>query len=60
LCNKTEEFKLFRKYEGNFYTAIIFSVQQLVKPADTEVEPKLRSEDQKQVTDTTLLNLLKK
>jgi hypothetical protein len=60
LCNKTEEFKMFRKYEGNFYTAIIYSVQQLVKPADTEVEPKLRSEDQKQVTDTTLLNLLKK
>jgi hypothetical protein len=25
LCNKTEEFKLFRKYEGNFYTAIIYS-----------------------------------
>ena len=29
LCNKNEEFKLFRKYEGNFYTAIIYSVQQL-------------------------------
>jgi len=30
LCNKDEEFKLFRKYEGNFYTAIIYSVGQLV------------------------------
>lgn len=29
LCNKDEEFKLFRKYEGNFYTAIIYSVKQL-------------------------------
>lgn len=29
LCNKNEEFKLFRKYEGNFYTAIIYSVQQI-------------------------------
>ncbi|MBN2807851.1 MAG: hypothetical protein JXR22_14435 [Prolixibacteraceae bacterium] len=31
LCNKDEEFKLFRKYEGNFYTAVVYSVQQLVK-----------------------------
>lgn len=29
LCDKNEEFKLFRKYEGNFYTAIIYSFQQL-------------------------------
>lgn len=30
LCDKNEDFKLFRKYEGNFYTAIIYSVEQLV------------------------------
>jgi hypothetical protein len=30
LCNKNEDFKLFRKYEGNFYTAIVYSVQQLI------------------------------
>jgi len=30
LCEKNEDFKLFRKYEGNFYTAIIYSVKQLV------------------------------
>jgi hypothetical protein len=29
LCNRNEDFKLFRKYEGNFYTAVIYSVQQL-------------------------------
>jgi hypothetical protein len=29
LCEKNEEFKLFRKYEGNFYTAIVYSFQQL-------------------------------
>ncbi|MFC1734224.1 hypothetical protein ACFL6I_28305, partial [candidate division KSB1 bacterium] len=29
VCDKNEDFKLFRKYEGNFYTAIIYSVQQL-------------------------------
>jgi len=35
LCDKNEEFKLFRKYEGNFYTAIIYSVQQLSRPRET-------------------------
>ncbi len=30
LCSKSEDFKLFRKYEGNFYTAIVYSVQQLM------------------------------
>jgi hypothetical protein len=30
LCNKTEEFTLFRKHEGNFYAAIIYSFNQLV------------------------------
>jgi hypothetical protein len=66
LCNKTEEFKLFRKYEGNFYTAIIYSVQQLVKPANSDKDIEVKPENQKQdntkseITDTTLLNLLKK
>jgi len=32
LCEKHEEFKIFRKYEGNFYTAIVYSVEQLVSP----------------------------
>jgi len=66
LCNKTEEFKLFRKYEGNFYTAVIYSVQQLVKPANSDQDIEVKPESQKQdntkseITDTTLLNLLKK
>lgn len=29
VCNKNEAFRLFRDYEGNFYTAIIYSVKQL-------------------------------
>jgi hypothetical protein len=33
LCEKQEEFKVFRKYEGNFYTAIVYSVEQIVAPA---------------------------
>lgn len=54
LCNKTEEFKLFRTYEGNFYTAIIYSVQQLaakkeityhlINIQDTTYNPKARLE----------------
>lgn len=39
LCEKHEEFKWFRKYEGNFYTAIIYSVEQLVSPAPPAVDP---------------------
>jgi len=45
LCEKKEEFKLFRKYEGNFYTAIIYSVKQLTSKNEnleknTEVKTK--------------------
>ena len=42
LCDKNEDFKLFRKYEGNFYTAIIYSVEQLTSPdEDQKKETKL-------------------
>jgi hypothetical protein len=37
LCEKDEEFKLFRKYEGNFYTAIIYSIQQLSSKYDVKL-----------------------
>lgn len=30
LHEQNEDFKLFRKYEGNFYTAIIYSAKQLI------------------------------
>lgn len=38
MCEKNEDFKLFRKYEGNFYTAIIYSVQQLVSNKDKQAD----------------------
>jgi hypothetical protein len=66
LCNKTEDFKLFRKYEGNFYTAIVYSVQQLVKKEDSnqniEIKPLYQNQDKikSETTDTSILNLLKK
>ena len=34
LSDKNEDFKMFRKYEGNFYTAISYSVKQLLSNDD--------------------------
>jgi len=49
LSDKNEDFKLFRKYEGNFYTAIIYSVNQLISgdevPKNYKMNPSLRSID---------------
>lgn len=39
LCEKSEEFKWFRKYEGNFYTAVVYSVEQLVSPGSKVEKP---------------------
>jgi hypothetical protein len=39
LCEKHEEFKVFRKHEGNFYTAIIYSIQQLSETKPRPREP---------------------
>jgi hypothetical protein len=66
LCNKNEEFKLFRKYEGNFYTAIIYSVQQLVSKKDIDQNNEIKGPYQNQdkinseINDSSILNLLKK
>jgi Trk-type K+ transport system membrane component len=66
LANKNEEFKLFRKYEGNFYTAIIYSVQQLVSKEDKQqnedIEKPLQYQDKNntQISDTNILKILKK
>jgi hypothetical protein len=63
LCNKNEEFKLFRKYEGNFYTAVIYSVQQLVSKGDSkqhgvDTQP-YENPDNTKAEDTVILNFLK-
>ena len=49
LCEKNEEFKWFRKYEGNFYTAIVYSVEQLVSPIQ-QVEKHSLPSDRKDTT----------
>ncbi|HPR32785.1 MAG TPA: hypothetical protein PLK12_11845 [Prolixibacteraceae bacterium] len=64
LCNKQEEFKLFRKYEGNFYTAIVYSVQQLAAskenhPVAVSDLPDTRQKNiQAETNDSTVLRLL--
>ncbi|HKI77937.1 MAG TPA: hypothetical protein VKA26_05305 [Ignavibacteriaceae bacterium] len=34
LAEKTEGYNLLKKYKGNFYTAVIYSVRQLMNPVD--------------------------
>jgi len=64
LCNKNEDFKLFRKYEGNFYTAVIYSVQQLVSKDDGIKDEKSEKTTESgnstpiSTNDSTVLNLL--
>jgi hypothetical protein len=36
LGDKNEDFKLFRKYQGNFYTAVVYSFNQLFSGQETE------------------------
>lgn len=66
LCDKNEDFKLFRKYEGNFYTAIVYSVQQLVSKQDINKNEEIKGpyqnpdKNNSEMTDTSILNLLKK
>ena len=38
LAEKTEGYSLFKKYKGNFYTAVIYSIQQLTSPAEKEAQ----------------------
>jgi len=54
LCNRTEEFKLFRKYEGNFYTAIVYSVEQLISKKEDQQKENIK--DTNFSTDTTNIN----
>ena len=34
LADKDEPYALFRTYEGNFYAAVIYSIEQLTRPAE--------------------------
>ncbi|HSN49710.1 MAG TPA: hypothetical protein VLR52_00665 [Bacteroidales bacterium] len=43
LSEKNEKFKIFRKYEGNFYTAIIYSFEQLADRPENQEKEKIIS-----------------
>ena len=38
LAEKTEGYELFKKYKGNFYTAVIYSIQKLTEPQEKTVQ----------------------
>ena len=48
-------FKLFREYKGNFYTALIYSGQQLLQGNDNKVENKKNSNNKKTADDSLFL-----
>lgn len=67
VCNKNEEFKMFRTYEGNFYTAIIYSVKQIATKKDDQQKLKIKKHSfqfdtiNTKTTDTTnIIKLLEK
>ncbi|UCC45598.1 MAG: hypothetical protein JSU65_06680 [Candidatus Zixiibacteriota bacterium] len=45
LGDRGQPFELFREYEGNFYTALIYSVKQLVKPEEKPEAPPVTNKD---------------
>ena len=57
---------MFRKYEGNFYTAIVYSVEQLISNKDIQQQDTVKySTHQTDTTDikndtTSILYLIKK
>jgi hypothetical protein len=66
ISDKNEDFKLFRKYEGNFYTAVIYSVNQLLSGNDSsknfEMKPLSNTDNSttSEQNDTTdVLNIFK-
>ena len=59
LGDEGKPFKLFRKYEGNFYTALIYSFKQLAgSDAKKENSPKKDSRFEQYEIDSTMLDIL--
>lgn len=53
LGDKGQPFKFFRDYEGNFYTAVIYSFQQLLSAPDKNTGAALRSRETDRRRDST-------
>jgi len=53
LAEKTEGYALFKKYKGNFYTAVIYSIQQLSNPDENADQRNIQNEHPHFIFDTT-------
>ncbi len=53
VADRDEPYALFRSYEGNFYTAIIYSIDQLSRPADAAPEHQRPADQAPFLHDTT-------
>jgi hypothetical protein len=53
LAEKTEAYAMFKKYKGNFYTAVIYSIQQLSSPHENTGDRPAREAHPQLFPDTT-------
>ena len=53
LAKRDDPYALFRNYDGNFYTAVMYSVQQLMSPAEHSSDTRRVPERQRTEIDTT-------
>jgi hypothetical protein len=53
LAERDKPYALFRSYDGNFYTAVIYSIGQLSKPAEETKKPSLQDDHFRMYLDTT-------
>jgi hypothetical protein len=53
LAKRDDPYALFRNYDGNFYTAVMYSVQQLMSPAEHSGDTRRPPERQRTEIDTT-------
>lgn len=60
LGDKNDEFKLFRQYEGNFYTAVVYSVQQLFSDKNTKELENIDLNEIQAIESTDTTSLMRK
>ena len=53
LAKRDEPYALFRNYDGNFYTAVVYSVHQLISPGEHSSDTPRPTERQRTPIDTT-------
>ncbi len=58
LGDRDKPFELFRDYEGNFYAALIYSIDQLIDPTETSSREREALPEENPTVDTLTLNQL--